>query len=799
MKLIACHIENFGKLSDFSMEFAEGINVINESNAWGKSTLAAFLKVMFYGLDAKKDPKVFEKERNLYRPWQGGAFGGELDFELDGKSYRISRTFGRTEKNDEFHLYDLSTNLECDDYSENIGAEIFDLDSASFKRSIYIAQNDCGSETSDRINAKLGNLAENTDDINNFENASRRMKEMLNQLTPDRVTGSIKKRKNYITQLSQELRSLESAKDGLDAIRHKEQLVSSQIKELLDIRKNYGQALVVASEDSRRKELYTQYDAICQEVEEKEAKKTSYKEIFPEGIPATDEFKAQMKNIRSMEEIRASIKSGELTLAEHESWSKLRGMFDRETPEESNIDVSLDTLVAVEKQKEEIARQEAKLAFLEEELSLEIHKPKFTKAIYYKVLLILGAIIALVACGALVAWYLKVSPIAQIPYFLIIDVSVVAVGLILLLIGIISGIRVRQKKKAWETSQAHERSAIQEQYDVLSERVDAMKADIRSVHSTIGTFLGRFHVFGGVNEYQSKLYELKGQLHEYQRLSEKIENCSLEKTSYMKLQEKVLNFANMYQVSLGDDLASGLNILQNKATEYQLAMDAYREVCKKKEVFEKNQDKSFWTKEALCPYSIDELNSMIQQADEKLEELKGARIQYGKQLEELQEQLDLFDEKKTELEEQQLLQEQDTEKYQLIKVTHDFLQRAKEQFTARYMEPIAKGFSKYYQMLTGDTKGNWMIDANISLKVREQGELRDTKWLSAGYQDLIGVCMRLALVDAMYEEEKPFLILDDPFVNLDYEKVACGNNLLLAVAEEYQVIYFTCHDSRSPL
>ena len=92
-----------------------------------------------------------------------------------------------------------------------------------------------------------------------------------------------------------------------------------------------------------------------------------------------------------------------------------------------------------------------------------------------------------------------------------------------------------------------------------------------------------------------------------------------------------------------------------------------------------------------------------------------------------------------------------------------------------------------------------MIDANISLKVREQGELRDTKWLSAGYQDLIGVCMRLALVDAMYEEEKPFLILDDPFVNLDYEKVACGNNLLLAVAEEYQVIYFTCHDSRSPL
>ena len=206
MKLLRCHIENFGKLSNLSMDFADGINVINESNAWGKSTLAAFLKVMFYGLDAKKEAGAFEKERVLYRPWQGGTFGGELDFEMNGKRFRISRSFGRTEKADEFHLYDLATNLECLDYSEQIGAEVFDLDSASFKRTIFIAQNDCVGGVSDRINAKLGNLAENTDDINNFDSASRHLRDILNQLTPDRVTGSIKKRKNFIAQLVQELR-----------------------------------------------------------------------------------------------------------------------------------------------------------------------------------------------------------------------------------------------------------------------------------------------------------------------------------------------------------------------------------------------------------------------------------------------------------------------------------------------------------------------------------------------------------------------------------------------------------------
>jgi hypothetical protein len=89
-----------------------------------------------------------------------------------------------------------------------------------------------------------------------------------------------------------------------------------------------------------------------------------------------------------------------------------------------------------------------------------------------------------------------------------------------------------------------------------------------------------------------------------------------------------------------------------------------------------------------------------------------------------------------------------------------------------------------------------MVDANIEVKLKEQGELRETKWLSAGYQDLVGICMRFALVDAMYPEEKPFLILDDPFVNLDEEKMERGNELLNQISKVYQILYFTCNASR---
>lgn len=797
MKLIACHIDNFGKLSDLSISFSDGVNVINEANAWGKSTLAAFLKAMFYGLDAKKETGAFQKERVLYRPWQGGAFGGEVDFELNGKKFRISRTFGRTEKEDVFHLYDLRTNLECFDYSEDIGTEIFDLDSASFKRTIYIAQNDCTTNTSDKINAKLGNLAENTDDINNFESASRHMKDILNQLTPDRVTGSIKKRKNYITQLSQELLAFDAAQEGMEGIQRKDRLVSSQIQELMEIRKNYAAALVLASEDSRKKELYVQYDAICKDVAEKENKVEELKEFFPNGVPAKEEFQEQMKNARAVEAKKAQLKSLELTINEHESWSKLHEMFEFEVPTIQKIDTSLETLASADKQKESLAILESHLALTEAELEEDVVRPH-DNSVIHKVFIFMGLGILLVGIVVGVVLSMNILPIASTKNAFISAIFAVVVGAILSLLGAITGYREEKLRAEWQKTMDEEHATITARCTELTEQITELKDYINQVNGTVGTFLGRFHVFCKVEEYPAKLYELKNQLVEYERLAAKLEESMEERKALEKEQVKIVEFTKKYGYTSGEDIASVLELYQNKAMEYTLAVSAYEDALKKREAFEGRQDKSFWNREAVCPYSIDELNDMIQQADAKIEELKAAKVQYTKQLENLQEQLDLRDEKQAELEEQMYLQEQDTKKYNLIKTTHDFLQRAKEQFTARYMDPIANGFSKYYQMLTGDTSGEWMIDANINLKLRQQGELRETQWLSAGYQDLLGVCMRLALVDAMYQDEKPFLILDDPFVNLDKEKVEAGNKLLMDVAKEYQVIYFTCHDSRSP-
>ena len=63
MKLLKCHIENFGKLSNYDYSFEDGLNTIKEENGFGKTTFASFIKAMFYGMEAKRNTKTLRGKR----------------------------------------------------------------------------------------------------------------------------------------------------------------------------------------------------------------------------------------------------------------------------------------------------------------------------------------------------------------------------------------------------------------------------------------------------------------------------------------------------------------------------------------------------------------------------------------------------------------------------------------------------------------------------------------------------------------------------------------------------------------
>ena len=83
MKLLNIHIDDYGKLSNFELDFTVNPSIIFEDNGWGKSTLASFIRVMFYGFEGETKKKVSERERYKYKPWNKGNYGGRIIFEAD--------------------------------------------------------------------------------------------------------------------------------------------------------------------------------------------------------------------------------------------------------------------------------------------------------------------------------------------------------------------------------------------------------------------------------------------------------------------------------------------------------------------------------------------------------------------------------------------------------------------------------------------------------------------------------------------------------------------------------------------
>ena len=123
-------------------------------------------------------------------------------------------------------------------------------------------------------------------------------------------------------------------------------------------------------------------------------------------------------------------------------------------------------------------------------------------------------------------------------------------------------------------------------------------------------------------------------------------------------------------------------------------------------------------------------------------------------------------------------------------------EKAKETMTSRYVKPLLHSLKTYYKAITGLDPEVLHMDANTNITIDEAGLQRDAELFSTGYRDLFGIALRVAFADAMYTEEIPFLIMDDPFVNLDDSKLKNVREFLELLAEKYQILYFTCSTAR---
>lgn len=338
MKLVSLYIENFGGLHQYGLDFEDGLTVIREANGFGKTTLAEFIRAMFYGFPRKA--KTLDKSRRQkYTPWNGGKFGGNLVFETDGVRYRVERSFGATPKGDTFTLIDLATGKKSTRYSEELGLELFQLDADSFERSTYLPHiSDGQTLTTDSIRSKLSNLVEDTNDVGNFEKAMAALKARRSAFVPYRGSGgSVTQANGQISRLQDQLHQAESQREALEetacAIGRLQQ--EQRVAEVR--REQVRQEIRRASEAAAAAAVHQQHDRMAGQLEALENVCQTLQEKYPAGIPAQTEIEAARNAAARLEILHSRVVTEQEDLDAVAFVEENRGRFENRTPSEEEL------------------------------------------------------------------------------------------------------------------------------------------------------------------------------------------------------------------------------------------------------------------------------------------------------------------------------------------------------------------------------------------------------------------------------------------------------------------------------
>ena len=254
---------------------------------------------------------------------------------------------------------------------------------------------------------------------------------------------------------------------------------------------------------------------------------------------------------------------------------------------------------------------------------------------------------------------------------------------------------------------------------------------------------------------------------------------------------KYFEVINQSYVAYAQEIKIKKSLLIQQKREFEAKLRTVEEYKNANKIDELQSVKSY----NMIAINKNEIEEKIKQITIEINNINDEKNYVKNQIELLESNLDSVFDVETRIDELSQKIEEMKEKCGILEKTKKYLETAKEQFSSQYLNKMKQNFMKNLQLING-SELDINLDVNLNVKVNEQGSGKDIGYFSTGYKDLIYICMRLSLIDSLFEKEKPFIILDDPFVNLDESKIKNATDLLKNIAKDYQIIYYISHDSR---
>ncbi len=771
MKLLSYHIENYGKIHGVDGDFAEGLTCFYQKNGFGKSTLASFLKAMFYGLPSYTVATKTFQERQRYYPFSGGKFGGSLTFELGGKNYRIERFFDKkSAKGDECRVFE--NGALYDGFGEDVGRAIFGVDEESFKKTVFITADEMEISSTRSINEKLNGGAGNGDE-NALERALDALEKAKKNLKAARGGGGkINEKKTEIVELTARIKNLKDMSESLSAEYVERERCVLQIGALDEqVKRAAAENLVL--------EKWETYDRMTAQMQAKEQSLKSVEAAYPLGIPSESERVQLERQWQTNNQLLGSLQTHTFSSQNQEKLDTLQEKFKNGVPMSLTMEEMQDKISRISALKAEAERLRTQPVF-EQEKTFEAKSSQAPKAERNKknVPLYLSIVLsALLLCAGAIL-------VALLP---VVGIGLLAVGAVLLGGSVLFFTRKKERAPLQEEEREYqELLAASKKNETLLLELEKQAEDLAC---EVDGFLSSY---GSANDkLQVGLNQLTADILSYRALAaDREQQTAWETQIRAQLQEGegvILSILQKYELAPSMGTMDGLKRLEMSAKTRDSLIREREALAREISAYrERNQ---LVERPQSAAQNVDELHT-------RLSALRRGLADCDKRIAETERLVSELPDVENALALAQEKLEEYKDKYELIVDTMSALTNAEQTLKDKYVAPIKDRFSAYAEALEEVLNEKVRMNKDYQIVFERGGELRSDKHLSAGERSLCALCLRLALLDNMYEREQPFIIMDDPFVHLDEEHMARTKALLRLLAKNRQILYFCCHESR---
>lgn len=852
MKLKKIHVENYGGLCGLDMTFDTGINEVFESNGYGKTTLASFIKAMFYGLAPYRANGKDFNDRRKYYPFSGGKFGGNVEFGFNGDDYRIERFFGKkSDVEDEMKVYKNA--VLTDDLGAVPGLKVFGLDEESFLRTLFITSEITEISSTSGINGLLGDFASDSFG-GDYETALSKLEAARKKYKAAKGNNDlISQTQAEITDLKTKIENIEKEGEALERF-------YSELKEAEENEKQLGKILKDASGKNVEIEKWKTYDKMRANAEEKRERLKSFSEKYRNGLPEKTEIERAEKLALYAETAKAKREAINFSEDKKLRLQAYTRTFANGVPQDNELSSAQKHIAETSALTSESERLKAEIAESEKKVN-----PKFANADTGAVLNDLecaaeklrekqallsakrnaaeapaakdkkgagGLILSAISVAAIIAGVvMAVLTSGAIRYL---GAAVGAAGVIGLIFGItasskagaadkklkdreseIIALQAETEKYADEMKEIlvplgyYSRNGVMFDYAKCKADIeDYLKTDrdkreklarlaevnerLKTETETLGRFFAGYGMTIAESSFADALYKLKNMIGEYSRLAEERQSFAQNDKAFADKESSAKRDLNAFFAKYGllcdDNEKSLLKSLEADLSETErLKKDCAELTASAEEYRKKNELKARPAGEATDIGEVSERYRACQRAIAiKRGEISAAESVY-ETLQDNKSRLDDAEERLAEYKERRAI----------ISLAEDYIKAADAKLQQKYVAPVKDKFVEFSAPIEKALGEKVVMDKDFRIYFESGGEIRDDKHLSSGQRCILSLCFRLSLIENAFGGEKPFIIMDDPFVNLDKEHIEKTLEFLKSVSKDEQIIYFCCHESRS--